>query len=164
MSGTRLCRVSGGFGMIFLALVLLGGPSLIAEDKPSTEREAKITAQCGEAAGLLRAGKAKEARDLLMPLLKDPQLAQFRSRGLVLYYHGFASFLLQDYFAAGRSLGRLTPFAESPYGSHARYLLARVHHQEDERAEAAVHYEGELADYDTARKNAAEALQKQEEL
>jgi TolA-binding protein len=143
-------------------MVMLGGPTLIAEDRPSPEREAKVTAQCGEAAALLRAGKAKEARELLTPLVKDPQLADSRSRGLVLYYHGFASFFLQDYFAAGRSLGRLAPFTESPYGRHARYLLARVHHREDERAEAALHYEGVLADYEAARKNAAEALEKPE--
>src|SRR6516165_6982184 len=102
MSGTRLCHVTGRFGIPFFALVVLGGPSLIAEDEPSTAREAQVTAQCGEAAALLRAGKAKEARDLLMPLVKDPQLAHSRSRGLVLYYHGFASFLLQDYFEIGR--------------------------------------------------------------
>src|SRR5262249_27509665 len=151
-SGTRLCHVSGGLGITFIALVVLGGPSLIAEDKPSPEREAKVTAQCGEAAALLRAGKAKEARELLLPLVKDPQLAHSRNRGLFLYYHGFASYLIKDYFAAGQSLGRLAPFTESPYGSHARYLLARVHHREDERAEAAVHYESVLTDFDTARK------------
>jgi TolA-binding protein len=81
-----------------------------------------------------------------------------------LYYHGFASFLLEDYLAAGRSLSLLAPFTEPSCGSHARYLLARVHHREDERAEAAVHYEGVLAEYETARKNAAEALEKPEKL
>jgi TolA-binding protein len=164
MSGTKLCRVSSGLGLSFLAVIVLGGPSLVADDEPSPEREAKVAAQCGEAAALLRAGKTKEARDLMTPLVKDPRLARSRSHGLALYYHGFASFLLQDYLAAGRSLGQLAPFAEQAFGSHARYLLARVYHREDERAEAAVQYERVLADYDSMRKNATEALEKPEKL
>jgi tetratricopeptide (TPR) repeat protein len=144
-------------------VIVLGGlMTTAAEDKGSAEKEDKIAAQCDEAAKLLRDGKAKEARDLLAPLVKDPQLAESRSRGLALYYHGFASFLLQDYTAAGRSLGRLTPLADLPYGSHARYVLARVHHKLDERAEAALHYEAVIADYEAARKNAAETLEKSE--
>src|SRR5438552_3606553 len=137
MYGTELRHVGWGLGVCFLALIVRGGLSLAAGDEPSPEREAKIAAQCGAAAELLRAGKAKEARALLTPLVKDLRLAGSRSQGLALYYHGFASFLLPDYLAAGRSLSRLAPFAEPTYGSHARYLLARVHHREDERAEAA---------------------------
>jgi TolA-binding protein len=130
----------------------------------SLKREADVAARCGEAATLLRAGKAKEARDLLGPIVQDPRAAESRSYGFVLYYHGYASFLLQDDLAAGRSLSRLTPFAAPGYGSHARYLLARVHHRQDERAEAALHYQSVLADYETARKNAAEALEKADKL
>jgi TolA-binding protein len=146
----------------FLAVVVLGEPTLVAEDKPSPEQEAKVAARCGEAAELLRAGKAKEARSLLTTLVKDPQLARSRGRGLILYYHGFACFLLQDYFAAGRSLSQTSPIAESTYGSHACYLLARVHHRLDEWAEAALRYEEVLAEYESARKKASEALEKPE--
>src|SRR6185437_11214615 len=55
---------------------------------------------------------------------------------------------------AGRSLSLLTPFTDPVFGTHARYLLARVHHAAGERREALEHYEGVLADH-TKRKQAA---------
>ena len=75
-----------------------------------------------------------------------------------LYYHGFASFQLKDYNAAGRSLSQLTPFTDPVFGTHARYLLARIHHQENERQEAMVDYEGLLNEYAKQKTQAAETL------
>src|SRR5262249_19264327 len=87
-----------------------------------------------------------------------------RYRGLGLYYHGFASFLLKDYLAAGRSLNQLTPFTDPVYGTHARYLLARIHHLDDERAEAAGHYAGVVAEYAKQKQAAAEPLKRPDQL
>lgn len=106
----------------------------------------------------LRTGQPVAARDAVVPFLRDPLLSRSACRGLALYYHGFASFLLKDYLAAGRSLGLLAPFDETAYGTHARYLLARVHELTDERPEALVQFEGVLADYERQKKRAAEAL------
>jgi TolA-binding protein len=77
---------------------------------------------------------------------------------LGLYYHGFACFLLKDQLAAGRSLSLLTPFTDPVYGTHARYLLARVHHAAGERQEALGHYEGVLADHEKQKQAAVETL------
>src|SRR5262249_27663668 len=79
-----------------------------------------------------------------------------------LYCHGVASFALHDYLAAGRSLNRLTPFADPVYGLHARYLLARIHHLSDERKEALDHYGGVLADYAKQKQDAVQALRRPE--
>jgi TolA-binding protein len=123
-----------------------------------TEWEWAGRCRCDQAEMHLRLGKQKEAQALAAPFVKDPVLIKSRYRGLGLYYHGFASFLLGDYHAAGRSLNMLTPFGSSVYATHARYLLARTHHLQDELAEAAGHYEGVLADYEKFKKEAAEAL------
>ncbi len=129
----------------------------------SPDGEGAVKARCNQAEMLLHLDKAKEARDLTAPLLKEAALEKTRYRGLARYYHGWANFDLKDYQAAGRSLSALAPFGDSSYGTHARYLLGRVHHLSDERAEAAAAYEGVLADYekqagvrDGLRKRAAE--------
>jgi TolA-binding protein len=115
-------------------------------------------ARCDQAEMQLRLTKAKEARDTAAPFLKDALLRKSRYRGLGLYYHGFACFLLKDYPAAGKSLNMLTPFTDSAHATHARYLLGRVHHLQEELAEAGAHYEGVLSDYEKYKKAAAEAL------
>src|SRR5207244_3286363 len=107
---------------------------------------------------LLRLVKAKEAREAVTPFLEDKTSRLSRYRGLGLYYHGFASFLLKDNNAAGRSLSLLTPFADPVYGTHARYLLARVHHADGERAEAQGHYDAVIAGHNSQKLAAAEAL------
>jgi TolA-binding protein len=117
-------------------------------------------ARCDLAEMQLRTRKTKEAQETAVLFLKDPLWSRSRYRGLGLYYHGFASFLLQDYLTAGRSLNMLTPFSDPIFGTHARYLLARTHHLADERAEAALHYEGVLTDYDKQKKAAVEALKR----
>jgi TolA-binding protein len=115
-------------------------------------------ARCDRAEMLLRLHKAKEARTILEAVLNDEALRTNRYRGLALYYHGFACFLLDDHLAAGRSLNLLTPFNDPVFGIHARYLLARVHHSAGERQEAQAHYEGVLAEYEKQKQTAVEAL------
>jgi len=118
------------------------------------ELEWSARARCDHAEMQLRLLKAKEAQDLAAPFLKGSPLAKSRYRPLGLYYHGFATFLLNDYNVAGRSLSLLTPFTDPVYGTHARYLLARVHHLGGEMTEARDHYDGVLADYDKQKKAA----------
>jgi TolA-binding protein len=121
-------------------------------------------ARCDQVEMLLRTSKPKEAQALAAPFAgagKDPADALFQKsqwRNLGLYYHGYASFLLKDYLTAGRSLNMLAPFSDPAFGGHARFLLARVHHESEELNEATRHYEIVLTDYDTAKKSAAEAL------
>src|SRR5262249_39735535 len=90
------------------------------------ELEWAARARCDQAEMYLRLRKAKEARDAAAPFAADKEkLSASRYRGLGLYYHGFASFLLGEHFQAGRSLGKLAPFRDPVFGTHARYLLAR---------------------------------------
>src|SRR5207245_669683 len=83
--------------------------------------------------------------------VKEPLWARSRYRDLALYYHGFACLVLKDYLAAGRSLNQITTFTEPTYGTHARYLLARVLHHGQEHPEAMAQYEGVLADYEAQK-------------
>ncbi|HJT78055.1 MAG TPA: tetratricopeptide repeat protein [Gemmataceae bacterium] len=115
-------------------------------------------ARCDEAEMLLRTLKFKEAQTTAAPFLEAP-LTKSRYHGLGLYYHGFASFMLGDHMAAGRSLNQLAPFSDPVYGTHARYLVARVHQQVGERAEASRDYQGLLADYAKQKQDAPQALQ-----
>jgi cellulose synthase operon protein C len=104
---------------------------------------------------LLRLGKPKDAFTTAEPFLKDPVLSRSRYKDVGRYYVGYAAFLLNDMPTAQKTLTMLAPFADPEWGTHARYLLARTHHLAGERAEAALHYEGLLADrkkqLDTAR-------------
>src|SRR5262249_28966500 len=125
--------------------------------------ETKAAESLAEAAKLLGAGKYKETRDLLAPLLKDDGKNR-GARDQALYYHGFACFMLKEDAAAGRSLSRLAPFEQVPFGPHARYLLARVHHRQDEKAEAVAQYQAVLVAHETAKNNAAEALKQPDAL
>ncbi len=115
-------------------------------------------ARCDLAEMQLRLLRPKEARDAVSPFTEDKLLANSRYHGLGLYYHGFASFQLHDDLAAGKSLSQLEPFTDPVYGTHARYLLARVHHNDGERAEAAAQYQGVIDDYQKMKQEAAETL------
>src|SRR5205807_1205394 len=53
---------------------------------------------------------------------------------------------------------QLSPFDDPVFGSHARYLIARIHHVGGERAEAADHYEAVLTDYGKQKQAATQAL------
>jgi tetratricopeptide (TPR) repeat protein len=110
---------------------------------------------------LLRLGRAKEARAAIEPFTADKKAIGSRYRKLGLYYHGFACFLLGDHLAAGRSLSLLSPFGDPAFGTHARYLLARVYHLNtklNEREEARGHYQGTLKGHEGQKKAAQEAL------
>jgi TolA-binding protein len=119
-------------------------------------------ARCDLAEMLLRLGKVKEAQAAAAAFTQDERLKKSRYRDLGLYYHGFASFQLHDPLAAGRSLVALTPFSDPVFGTHARYLLARVRHEAGLRPEAQQLYDGVLADHARHKQGAAEALKQPE--
>src|SRR5262249_51175994 len=122
------------------------------------DQEWAVRARCDLAEMHLRSGKATEAQTAVASFIKDEQGAKSKYFPISLYYHGFASFLLKDYLTAGKSLNRLAPFADPVFGTHARYLVARIHHLGDERKEATDHYEGVIADHAKQKQAAAEAL------
>ncbi len=132
--------------------------ALTAFESSAEQLDWSARARCDLAEMQIRTGKAKEAQATATPFLKDAALLKSRYRPLGLYHHGHASFLLREYLTAGRSLSQLNPFDDAHFGTHTRYLLARVHHLTDERAEAAAHYAGVAADHDKQRKSAGEAL------
>jgi len=120
-------------------------------------------ARCDQAEMQLRTQKVKEARDTASPFADDSSvLAKSRYRSLGLYYHGFACFLLRDQLQAAKSLNRATVFADPHIGSHARYLVGRIHHLNDERAEAAVQYEAAVAGHNQQVASARQALKQPE--
>ncbi len=117
--------------------------------------------RCDLAEMRLRLLKPKEARDAVTPLIDDKIYAKSRYHGLALYYRGFASFQLKDDLAAGRSLSQLEPFTDPQFGGHARYLLARVYHNDlanNQRQEAMQQYQGVIDDYAKQKLAAAETL------
>jgi TolA-binding protein len=126
----------------------------------SPEYEWVVRARSNQAEMLLECEQAKEAQGVIAPLVKDARVARSKFARPVLYLDGWSRFLLKDYHGAGRSLSPLVPFGDAGFGTHARYLLGRIHHLEDERAEAVTQYEGLLRDYEAHRKNAAEAVRR----
>jgi TolA-binding protein len=115
-------------------------------------------ARCDQAEMQLRTQKLKDAQATAAPFVKDDVLKKSRYRTLGLYYHGTAAFLQKDYQTAGRSLNVNAVLADPVFGTHARYLVARIRHVSDEGAEAAAGYEAVLADHENQKKAAAEAL------
>ncbi len=138
--------------------LVFGLLSLSLAADPTSGTDSAARERCDQAEKLLRAGKVREAQASAAAFLQDKTLAASRFRGRALYYHGFASFLLKDYLAAGRSLSQLAPFPDSTYGTHARYLLARIHQLDDERQEAIHHYEGAINDHARNKAAAVESL------
>lgn len=133
---------------------------------PGIDQEWAIRARCDQAEMLLHVGKAKEAREAVAPFLSDKTWGQSRYLALGLYYHGFASFQLGDSFAAGKSLGRQNVLDDEVFGTHAHYLLARIHHlntRQNEREDARQHYQAVLKDHETAKKTAQERLRQPEQ-
>src|SRR5438270_4233508 len=139
-----------------------------AKEPPAAAKELSIEqewvgrARCDLAEMQLRAGKPGEAKAAVAAFAHDGRWSKSRYANLGLYYHGLASFVLKDYLSAGRSLNRLTPFTNPVFGSHARYLIARIHHQSDERKEAADDYEAVIADHTVQKLAAVEALRRPE--
>lgn len=122
-----------------------------------------LRSRCDEAEMWLRIKKPKEALAALS-LLHGDDAKKWRDNKLGhlgLYFSGFASFLLDDYPAAGKALSRETVLNDDTFGTHARYLLARVHHlntEQNEREDARTQYQAVLTGYDIAKKKAAETL------
>lgn len=129
----------------------------VFDKKTPADAEWSARSRCDLAEMELRVGKAKEARATVEPVVKDAAFAKSKFRPLALYYHGTASFLLNDIPAAAKSLGPLAPF-EQPYGPHARYLLGRVHAAQSENAEAAAAFDAVIAEYAKQKAAAVEAL------
>jgi cellulose synthase operon protein C len=127
------------------------------EKKSPPDAEWAARARCDTAEMELRIGKVKEARATAEPFVKDTALAKSKFRPLGLYYHGTASFLLNDIPAAAKSLGQLNPF-DQPFGPHARYLMGRVHASQSENAEAAAAFDAVIAEYTKQKAAAVEAL------
>src|SRR5205823_4635402 len=94
-----------------------------AKEPPPDARELSpvlewsIRSRCDQAEMHLRNAQPDDARALLSSLLREPVLVKSRYRGLALYYHGVANYLLHDYLVAGRSLNTLTPFHDSAFGT-----------------------------------------------
>jgi TolA-binding protein len=136
----------------------------VKEPVPADAKELPIDlewaarARCDQAEMQLRGRKTKEAQATAAPFVKDEPLKKSRYRTLGLYYHGTASFLLKEYQTAGRSLNVTAVLDDPVFGTHARYLVARIHHVNDEGAEAAAGYEAVLADYAKQKSAANEAL------
>lgn len=128
-----------------------------AFDKQAPGSEWSARARCDAAEMELRLNKSKEARATVEPFVKDAALAKSKFRPLGLYYHGTASFLLNDVPAAAKSLGQLKPF-DQPYGPHAHYLRGRIHSAQGENAEAAVAFDAVIAEYAKQKAAAVEAL------
>lgn len=128
------------------------------------DMEWAVRARCDQAEMLLRLGKPKEAQALTAPFLKDPILTKSRYRDQGRYHYGFASLLLKEYPAAEQALTMLAPFSDPVFGTHARYLLARTHHLQEDRAEALAHYQSVLDDHATNVKNALLLLKQPDKL
>ncbi|HVS38276.1 MAG TPA: tetratricopeptide repeat protein [Gemmataceae bacterium] len=135
-------------------------PDADAKELP-IDLEWSARARCDLAEMRLRLLDPKGAREAVEIFTTDKLLAKSRYHGLGLYYHGFACFQLHDDQAAGRSLTDLAPFTDPVYGGHARYLLARIYHNDpknNQRAEAMQQYQGVLDDYAKMKLEAAETL------
>ncbi|HEV7406488.1 MAG TPA: tetratricopeptide repeat protein [Chthoniobacteraceae bacterium] len=123
----------------------------------SADGEWFVRARCDLAEMLLRTGKYTEAADAAWSVLVDPAWGKSRNRALASYHLGHADFQLKDFAGAGRELSSLAPFNQE-FGPHARYLLGRTHHLNNELPEAGVQYKAVLAGYDEQKKAAQEAL------
>ena len=107
---------------------------------------------------LLRLARWKEAAEAAETFLNDPAFGTGPYRERAVYHLGYARFGLKQYIAAGRALSQLAPFQQE-FGVHTRYLLGRVHHLADERAEAAIQYRAALSDYERRKKAAQQTMQ-----
>ncbi|QEL13808.1 tetratricopeptide repeat protein [Limnoglobus roseus] len=117
-----------------------------------------VRCKCDVAEIQMRMGRLKDARHTLEAITKEPEFAKNKHRPLALYYYGLASFADRDYPAAGRTLNQLAPFTDPAVGLHARYLVGRVLHLSGETAEASVHYDTVLAEFEKQKKDAAGQL------
>jgi TolA-binding protein len=117
--------------------------------------------RCDQAEMLLRLHRPKEALAAVAFFTAEKKWQDSRYLPLGLYYQGFACFLLGDMFGAGKALARDKVLTDEVFGTHARYLLARVHHldaKHNEREEARTQYQAVLDDHAAAKKAAQDRL------
>ena len=114
--------------------------------------------RCDKAEMSIRLNKPKDARTICEVFAKDPEHSKLKIRPLGMYYLGLACYLDGDMKNAGRTLNQLAPFADPVIGLHARYLVGRVLHLGGESAEASVHYEAVLAEFEKAKLAAIESV------
>src|SRR5262249_17806069 len=127
--------------------------------EPPIELQWAARARCDQAEMQLRGSKAKEARETTAGFADEKStLARSKFRPQGLYYHGFACFLLKDHLQAGRWLNREDVCNDPVFGTHARYLVGRIHQANSELAEAALQYEKALAEYAKGKHQAREAI------
>lgn len=122
-----------------------------------------LRSRCDQAEMLLRLKKPKEARAALALLDGDDaktwQANVFGPQAM--YLAGFADFLQGNDTAAGKLLSREVVLNDDLFGTHATYLLARVHHRNtaaNERDDARIRYQAVLSGYEAAKKKATDAL------
>ncbi len=124
----------------------------------SSHQEWVARAVCDISELQLRLGKFKDCLEGTKVFLTDPVFSKSKYRGQAVYHHGHACLLLKDFVAAQKALATLAPFSDALFGPHARYLLARTHHELEERTEAAGHYEAAVSDYVKTKEKAVELL------
>jgi TolA-binding protein len=124
------------------------------------EREWAARSRCDLAEMQLRTLKVKEARETSAPFEANPLFKKSKHRPLGLYYYGYASYLMKDRAAAGRTLTQLAPYEDPVFGTHAQYLVGRTYHSGDERPEAANAYQGVIDTYTKQKAAAVEALKR----
>jgi TolA-binding protein len=126
----------------------------------SAEAEAAGLVLCDLVEVLLRSGDYDAAFRVSDDFMPTRKLQNAKVRDLGRYYHGFAAFMKRDWPEAEKALSMVAPFTDVRCGNHARYLLARLYHLNDERAEAAFHYDGVLADFNREKKEAQDLQRK----
>jgi TolA-binding protein len=130
-----------------------------AKELPADIEEA-ARCTCETAEVLLRLGSYKDAAQTSKIFMPGGDYRGSQHRDLGRYYHGFAAFMLKDSPVAEKTLSMLAPFTDPRFGTHARYLLARLYHLNEERPEAVFHYDGLLNDYVREKKRAQDLLKK----
>jgi cellulose synthase operon protein C len=112
----------------------------------------------------IRLNRPKEARTVLDPIIANKTLMNTTLRKQLLYLHGYASFLLQDYLVAGRSLSQLVPFNDDSFGLQSQYLMGRIYQLTGDLAAAATNYQQVSQQYEQMKTKWTEALKRPEYL
>jgi len=148
------------FGTAASAFAARAGNSMQSPaDQPlPDDLEWAFHAKCDQAELMLRLNSPPEALAALTAILDHPRLAVSRYRKLAHYHRGHAAYLLNDPATAFQDLAQLAPFNDPVIGLHARFLLARLHDQAEERPEAALHYEAVVTGFENDKKLAPERL------
>lgn len=153
----RFTEAAGSFAEAANAFLARVGTPIATAERPA-DMDWAARARCDSTDLLLRLGRFKEAAEAADAFLRDTGLSRSPYRELAVYHQGYARFELKEYATAGRALSTLAPFGQT-FGLHARYLLGRIHHLADERAEAAIQYRAARSDYAQRKAAAQTAMQ-----